>query len=587
MTASPPGHRAESVPSGQTDEAVLAAGEASAAAGADSTVGGPDTVSPTPGQAVSSTNRLGTSSGGTPPHPAALAPPRAPTTASPPGPDTPAPTRSAAPAPARAAQEPTPQPGAANPLGTAAVASLSDTGGSPPRPPRRTGRGGPPATGAPLTPPPTPPAARWSARGAVLLGVFGLLLLIGGFGGWAVFSRIAGAVVAPGQVEVEQHRQVVQHPEGGVVEQIAVREGQTVAAGDLLIRLDGTLLRTELAIVEGQYFEVLARRGRLEAERVDQPEITFPTELTELAPSRPDLQAMIDGQTSLFRSRLDTLHQSTEQLDAQAEQVGQQIEGIDAQTVALDQQRVLIGRELKDAQSLLDKGLAQAPRVLALEREAARLDGQLGELKAGRAQGQTQITEIGISKLRLAATRREQAETELRDLGYRELELAERRRGLTEQIARLDIRAPVSGIIHQLQVTTPRSVIRPAEPVMYLIPQDRPLVIAARIAPINVDEVHVGQQVVLRFSAFSSRTTPEIDGTLARVSADAVVDEASRMQFYRAEVTLPQSERDKLGDLALIPGMPVEVYIQTGERSPLAYLVKPLSDYFVRAFREQ
>ena len=467
------------------------------------------------------------------------------------------------------------------------MASLADTGGSPPRPPRRTGRGGPPATGAPLTPPPTPPAARWSARGAVLLGVFGLLLLIGGFGGWAVFSRIAGAVVAPGQVEVEQHRQVVQHPEGGVVEQIAVREGQTVAAGDLLIRLDGTLLRTELAIVEGQYFEVLARRGRLEAERVDQPEITFPTELTELAPSRPDLQAMIDGQTSLFRSRLDTLHQSTEQLDAQAEQVGQQIEGIDAQSAALDQQRVLIGRELKDAQSLLDKGLAQAPRVLALEREAARLDGQLGELKAGRAQGQTQITEIGISKLRLAATRREQAETELRDLGYRELELAERRRGLTEQIARLDIRAPVSGIIHQLQVTTPRSVIRPAEPVMYLIPQDRPLVIAARIAPINVDEVHVGQQVVLRFSAFSSRTTPEIDGTLARVSADAVVDEASRMQFYRAEVTLPQSERDKLGDLALIPGMPVEVYIQTGERSPLAYLVKPLSDYFVRAFREQ
>ena len=166
------------------------------------------------------------------------------------------------------------------------------------------------------------------------------------------------------------------------------------------------------------------------------------------------------------------------------------------------------------------------------------------------------------------------------------LSVAERRRGLTEQIARLDIRAPVSGIIHQLQVTTPRSVIRPAEPVMYLIPQDRPLVIAARIAPINVDEVHVGQQVVLRFSAFSSRTTPEIDGTLARVSADAVVDEASRMQFYRAEVTLPQSERDKLGDLALIPGMPVEVYVQTGERSPLAYLMKPLSDYFTRAFRE-
>lgn len=439
-------------------------------------------------------------------------------------------------------------------------------------------------------PPQQPPKAdgtRWSARGALILGIVGMTLLIAGFGGWAVFSRIAGAVVAPGQVEVEQHRQVVQHPEGGVVEEIAVREGQQVNSGDLLIRLDGTLLRTELAIVEGQYFEVLARRGRLEAERVDNPEITFPDELIQVVNERPDVKAMMDGQQSLFQSRLDTLRQSTDQLDTQVEQVGQQIDGIDAQVTALNNQRALIGEELTDTRSLLDKGLAQAPRVLSLEREAARLDGQLGELKAARARGLTQITEIGISKLRLAAERRETAETELRELGYRELELAERRRGLTEQISRLDIRAPVSGIVHQLQVTTPRSVIRPADPVLFLIPQDRPLVIAARISPINIDEVSVGQEVVLRFSAFSSRTTPEIDGVLARVSADAVVDEATQMQYYRAEVTLPQSERDKLGNLALIPGMPVEVYIQTGERSPLAYLVKPFSDYFVRAFREE
>ena len=465
----------------------------------------------------------------------------------------------------------------------APVASLAESGA----PPRAFSRRTPPAAPPVQEAPPLPPARRWSARGALILGAVGLTLLLGGFGAWATFARIAGAVVAPGQVEVEQHRQVVQHPEGGVVEQIAVREGQEVAAGDLLIRLDGTLLRTELAIVEGQYFEVLARRGRLEAERADQPGITFPEELTKIAAERADVQAMMDGQTSLFRSRLDTLRQSTDQLDKQAQQVRQQIEGIDAQTVALDDQRRLIGQELKDQRSLLDKGLAQAPRVLALEREAARLDGQLGEVRAMRAQGETRVIEIGITRLKLIAERRETAETELRDLGYRELELAERRRGLTEQISRLDIRAPVSGIVHQLQVTTPRSVIRPADPVLFLIPQDRPLVIAARISPINVDEVSAGQDVVLRFSAFSSRTTPEIHGTLARVSADAVVDEASQMQFYRAEVTIPQAERDKLGDLALIPGMPVEVYVQTGERSPIAYLMKPLTDYFNRAFREQ
>lgn len=446
--------------------------------------------------------------------------------------------------------------------------------------------------GAPGTPadPPAPervdPARRWPARGALWLGLIGMLVLIGGFGGWAVFSRIAGAVVAPGLVEVEQHRQVVQHPDGGVVAEILVREGQRVQAGDTLIRLDGSLLKTELAIVEGQYFEVLARRGRLEAERADAETITFPDELRRVAAERAELQTLMEGQISLFETRRDTLAQSVDQLDKQAEQVRLQIDGIDAQTTALVTQRDLIGQELTDQRSLLDKGLAQAPRVLALEREAASLDGRRGEAVALRAQSEARLTEIDITKLKQAAERRETAETELRDQGYRELELAERRRGLTEQVSRLDIRAPVAGIVHQMQITTPRSVIRAADPVLYIVPQDRPLVIAARVAPINIDEVSAGQDVKLRFSAFSSRTTPEIQGVLAQVSADAVVDQATQAQYYRAEVTIPESERARLGDLALVPGMPVEVFIQTGERSPLAYLLRPLSDYFVRAFRE-
>lgn len=178
------------------------------------------------------------------------------------------------------------------------------------------------------------------------------------------------------------------------------------------------------------------------------------------------------------------------------------------------------------------------------------------------------------------------AEAELGDLGYRELELAERRRSLTEQLDRLEIRAPVSGVVYNMQVTTPRSVIRPADPLLYIIPQDRPLVIGARVATINIDEIQLGQPVVLRFSAFSSRTTPEIDGRLDRISADALLDEATRTPYYRAEVSIPPDPLDKLGGLALVPGMPVEVYIQTGDRSPMAYLMKPLADYFNRAFRE-
>ncbi|KRW93507.1 RTX toxin [Paracoccus sp. MKU1] len=413
-----------------------------------------------------------------------------------------------------------------------------------------------------------------------------MLVLIGGFGLWSWTARISGAVVAAGQVEVEQRRQIVQHPDGGVVAEILTHDGESVTAGQPLIRLDGALLNTELAIVEGQYFEILARRGRLEAERADRKEIAFPQELIGAAASRPELRALMDGQASLFLARLDTLDQSLGQLVKQAEQVQSQIGGVDAQTRALEQQRQFIAQELRDQRSLLEKGLAQAPRVLALEREAARLDGLLGEATASRARAVTQLAEIDLSRLEKTATRREAAETELRELGYRELELAERRRSLIERIARLEIRAPVSGVVQELQVTTPRSVIRPADPILFLIPQDRPLVVAARIATINIDEVHPGQEVVLRFSSFSSRTTPEIDGVLSRVSPDTLIDQATQVPYYRAEVTIPAAEVEKLKGLDLVPGMPVEVYVQTGERSPMAYLLKPLSDYFTRAFRE-
>ncbi|MCG6111994.1 MAG: HlyD family type I secretion periplasmic adaptor subunit [Paracoccus sp.] len=427
---------------------------------------------------------------------------------------------------------------------------------------------------------------RWPVRGPIIAGIIGVVVLVGGFALWATTTRISGAVVASGQVEVESNRQIVQHPDGGVVQQIAVSEGAQVAAGELLLSLDGTLLRTEHTIVEGQYFEILARRGRLEAERADAPQIGFADELLTAATRDPALAELIEGQSSLFLTRLDTLRQSLDQLAQQSDQIDSEVDGIDAQIAALARQRDLIGRELTDQQTLLARGLAQASRVLALEREAARMDGELGSLQAARASAAIRQTELEIQRLRLAAERREEAETQLRDLGYRQLELAERRRSLTEQLDRLEIRAPVSGIVYNMQVTTPRSVIRPADPLLYIIPQDRPLVIGARVATINIDEIQLGQPVVLRFSAFSSRTTPEIDGRLDRISADALMDEATRTPYYRAEVSIPPDQLDKLGGLALVPGMPVEVYIQTGDRSPMAYLMKPLTDYFNRAFRE-
>ncbi len=425
-----------------------------------------------------------------------------------------------------------------------------------------------------------------SARGPVLLGLLVLVVLLGGFGGWAMLTRIAGAVVAPGLVEVDRNRQVVQHPDGGVVAEILVKEGETVVAGQPLVRLDGSLVGSELAIVEAQFFDLQARRGRLEAERDGKDRVSYPAELVALAPQRADLAALIEGQDRLFEARRASRASEADQLRKRRDQIASQIDGIVAQRRALDEQIALLGRELADQRSLLDRGLAQASRVLALERENARLLGQAGELDSSRAEAEGRQTEIDIQIARLDSSLREEANTELRDLDYRELELAERRRALSEQIARLEVRAPVSGKVLALQVTTPRSVIRPADPMLYIVPQDRPLVIAARVSPVNIDEVRVGQPVGLRFAAFDSRTTPELFGQITALSADALTDEATQARYYRAEVTLDPGQVLRLGELALVPGMPVEVFIRTGERTPLAYLLKPFSDYLARAFRE-
>ncbi|MDR7124322.1 HlyD family type I secretion periplasmic adaptor subunit [Pseudotabrizicola sp. 4114] len=428
-----------------------------------------------------------------------------------------------------------------------------------------------------------PPA--FSAKAALWNGGLTLLALVGGLGLWSVTTTISGAIVAPGRVEVEQNRQVVQHPDGGVVAEILVSEGAAVMAGDILLRLDGTLVKSELTIIDGQLSEVQARRARLEAERDDATAMALPEALGLRAKVSPDAADQIEGQRRLFVARRETLAGTVEQLEKRKAQTASQIDGIDAQSVALSDQLDLIGQELADQQALLAKGLAQAPRVLALQREAARLAGQVGELAATRAQAEGRITEIELEILGLSSQRREEANTQLRDIGTAELELIQRQRALSEQVARLDIRAPVSGTVLGLQVTTPRAVLRPADPVAYIIPQDRPLVIAAQIAPIHIDEVYVGQPVKLMFPAFSARTTPELGGFITIVSADSLTDPTTNVPYYRAEISITPAEAERLGQ-TLLPGMPVETFIQTEARTPMAYLVKPFTDYFTHAFRE-
>ncbi|WP_305969211.1 MULTISPECIES: HlyD family type I secretion periplasmic adaptor subunit [unclassified Mameliella] len=431
------------------------------------------------------------------------------------------------------------------------------------------------------------PDKQFSLRMPMIFGIIGLSILVGGFGTWAATTNISGAIVASGQIEVDQNRQVVQHPDGGVVAKILVDEGDTVEEGQVLIRLDPTLLLSELAIIEGQLYEMMSRRARLQAERDGKDEIVFAEEVLKRAETDPEVAELVEGQRNLFFARRDSVEGEIGQLRKRSEQIADQVVGIVAQQEALDRQLDLIQQELVNKEGLRAQGLVRQPEILALQREQARLAGSVGELKASKAQAEGRITEIDIQILSLQTKRREEAITTLRDLQFRQRELAEKRQAILERLNRLDITAPVGGVIYGLTIFTPRSVIRPADPVLFIVPQDRPLVIAAQVEPIHIDKLFVDQEVSLRFSSLDQRETPELFGRVVQISADAFEDQNSRVRYYRAEIVLSEGEIDRLPeDAALIPGMPVEAFIRTEDRTPLAYLVKPFTDYFAKAFRE-
>lgn len=426
----------------------------------------------------------------------------------------------------------------------------------------------------------------WSIKVPAAVGILALAVLVLGLGVWSVKTELAGAIISQGVVEVQSNRQVVEHPDGGVVGEIYVRDGDTVTRGDMLLRLDDTFLASEKIIVESQLFELLARMVRLESERDEADADELVARLSELKAAENISEDLLAGQERLFNARLNTLAQQTEQLGKQKTQIENEIEGNQAQLVSLRTQVDLIQKELEDQEDLLSRGLTQASRVSALQREEASLLGEIGRLESSvaRLEGEISSTEIRIVELK--ATRREEAITQLRDVQARVVELAERRLSLNERMSRLDIRAPVAGTVYDSQVFALQSVIQPGEPMLYIVPQDTPLLVAARVDALHVDQLHRGQDVALRFPAFNQRETPELDGQVINVSADTFTDESSGFTFYRAEVVPNDGQIELLNGQTLMPGMPVEAMIKTDERTPLSYLIKPLADYFYRAFRE-
>ena len=430
------------------------------------------------------------------------------------------------------------------------------------------------------------PSRQWSATRPLFFGFLTLTLLVGGLGAWSTLANLAGAIIAPGQIEVSLSRQVVQHLDGGVVEDILVKDGADVAAGDVLLRLDGSALRSESAIVENQLLELGARRARLEAQRDEAASVVFPENLLAAATGRPYVAEIMAGQASLFIKQAEALIQAQEQRQTRIEQIESQMTGLAAQQEAIETQTRLLNADLVTQRDLLAKGLTQATRVSGLERELAVLKGRMGELISERAEAAGRITEIDIEITALTSQQREEAEEDLRDVAARQLELLERESALAERIERLDVRAPSSGLVLGLTVTTPRSVIRPADDLMFIVPQDRPLLVVARVPVTHVDEVRPGQDVRLVFSSLPSLTTPEVIGKVTLVSADALADERTGITYFRTEIALDAAALEQLGDVTIIPGMPVDAFILTADRTPLSYLLKPFTDYFRNAFRE-
>jgi HlyD family secretion protein len=400
-------------------------------------------------------------------------------------------------------------------------------------------------------------------------------------------TEIDGAVVASGTITVEARQQAIQHPDGGTVAALHVREGGAVAAGDPILTLDGTEIAAEMALAQRELFETRARLDRLGAELRGAERVAFRDAVRRAAESIPGADEVLAEEAALFEARRATLAQTLALLSEREVQSEARVGGLERQLSALAAQLVLIEAEREGQESLLDRGLTVSARVTDLRREAARLEGSLGEIEAGIAEARSAIAGYGIERLRQEAAFREAAQDQLRALQPVEAELAERLRVLERRIERLTLRAPMAGTVIGLTANTVGGVITAGDEIAAIVPGDAPLVLAVEIDPAQVDQVHPGQPATLRFPNFTSTTTPEVAGVVRLVSADAHSDPATGRRYYLAELDLDAEAGDALELAALRPGMPVEAFIRTDPRTPASFLLKPLADYWAYAMREE
>ena len=409
-----------------------------------------------------------------------------------------------------------------------------------------------------------------------------------GIGGWAATSELTGAVIGQGVLVVDSSVKKVQHPTGGVVGELRVREGDKVIAGDILLRLDETQTLANATIVSKSFDELVARQARLEAERDNADQITFPKLLLERTrdPASEAARA-IAAEQSLFDLRRQARGGQKAQLKERSAQLQEEIKGYLGQAEAKQREVDFVHKELEGVRTLFEKKLVPMNRLTALERDTARLEGERSQLSGMTAQAKGKIAEIELQIIQIDQDLRTEVGKDLIETRSKISELAERKTAAVDQLYRIDIRAPQSGRVHQLTVHTVGGVISPGEQIMLIVPDADALAVEVKIAPRDIDQVYVGQAASMRFAAFDQKTTPEIEGEVSLVSADLTQDQRTGTSYYTARVLLKPEEVARLGNAKLLPGMPVDVFIKTPGRTAFSYLIKPLRDQAERAFKER
>ncbi|MBB4568767.1 HlyD family type I secretion periplasmic adaptor subunit [Rhizobium leucaenae] len=412
-----------------------------------------------------------------------------------------------------------------------------------------------------------------------------ILLLFGVLGGLAAATKISGAVIASGTLVVDSYVKAVQHLKGGIVGEIRVKNGDHVDTDQILIRLDDTQTRANLGIIKKRLNELSARTARLVAERDDKTAISFPENLLSNADD-DSVASILAGERQLFSDRLASRQGQKSQLRERIQQLRQEVDGLVAQEKGKRIEIELVNKELSSLQRLFDQGIVPVAKVYSLQRESARLTGELGNLVSSIAQTNGKITETELQIIQIDEDHGSEVSDQLRQAESDTGQFSERLIAAEDDLKRVDIRAPQAGIVDQLNVHSAGAVIGPKETIMQIVPDKDALVAELKLAPQDIDQIAVGQVVALRFSAFNQRITPELNGRVETVSADLTTDQHSGLSYYIVRAKVPKEEWDRLGKLTPLPGMPVEAFMQTGRRSVLAYLTKPMTDQIKRAFRE-